>query len=128
MEWAEAGDNIGILVKSVKRDLVRRGYVLASPNTIKAYIGFKAKIYVLTKKEGGRHKSFTSNYTPQFFFRTANITGSILLLEGIEVVMPGDSVEIKVKLVERAALNIGLRFVMREGNITIGAGVILDFN
>jgi len=91
LESAEAGDNVGILVKAVKRDDVQRGFVLAAINTIKAYNNFKAKIYALTKKEGGRHKPFVSNYTPQFFFRTANVTGSIILPEDISAVMPGDS-------------------------------------
>lgn len=126
LDFAEAGDNVGVLVKSVKRDEVRRGFVLALTNTIKSYTKFKAKIYALTKKEGGRHKPFATNYTPQFFFRTANVTGSILLPEDISVVMPGDSLAVDVKLVDRVPLNIGLRFVMREGNITIGAGIILE--
>ena len=99
---------------------------MANVNTIKAYTKFKAKIYALTKKEGGRHKPFTTNYTPQFFFRTANITGSIILPEDISAVMPGDSLAVDVKLVDRVPLNIGLRFVMREGNITIGAGIVLQ--
>lgn len=127
LETAEAGDNVGILVKAVKRDEVKRGYVLAATNLIKAYNSFKAKIYALTHKEGGRHKPFVSNYTPQFFFRTANMTGSIILPEDISVVMPGDSLQVNVKLVDKVPLNIGLRFVMREGNITIGAGIILEF-
>lgn len=127
LEAAEAGDNVGILVKAIKRDEVKRGYVLAATNFIKAYNSFKAKIYALTKKEGGRHKPFVSNYTPQFFFRTANMTGSIILPEGISVVMPGDSLQVNVKLVDKVPLNVGLRFVMREGNITIGAGIILEF-
>jgi elongation factor Tu len=126
LDLAEVGDNVGVLVKAVKRDDVRRGFVLACINTIKSFINFKAKIYALTKKEGGRHKPFTTNYTPQFFFRTANMTGSIILPEEISVVMPGDSIVVKVKLVDRVPLNIGLRFVMREGNITIGAGIILE--
>lgn len=128
MDMAEVGDNVGVLVKAVKRDDVRRGFVLACTNTIKAFNSFKAKIYALTKKEGGRHKSFTTNYTPQFFFRTANMTGSIILPEEVSVVMPGDSLVVNVKLVDRVPLNIGLRFVMREGNITIGAGIILELN
>ena len=128
MDIAEVGDNVGVLVKAVKRDDVRRGFVLACTNTIKAFNSFKAKIYALTKKEGGRHKPFTTNYTPQFFFRTANMTGSIILPEDISVVMPGDSLVVNVKLVDRVPLNIGLRFVMREGNITIGAGIILELN
>ena len=127
LEAAEAGDNVGILVKAIKRDDVKRGYILAALNLIKAHNSFKAKIYALTKKEGGRHKPFVSNYTPQFFFRTANMTGSIILPEDVSAVMPGDSLQVIVKLVDKVPLNVGLRFVMREGNITIGAGIILEF-
>jgi len=127
LDLAEAGENVGILVKAVKRDDVRRGFVLASINTIKAYDSFKGKIYVLTKKEGGRHKPFITNYTPQFFLRTANVTGSIILPDEISAVMPGDSLAITIKLVDKVAAQVGDRFVMREGNITIGAGVILEF-
>jgi elongation factor Tu len=127
LDLAEAGENVGILVKAVKRDEVKRGFVLSSVNTIKSYDSFKGKIYVLTKKEGGRHKPFITNYTPQFFLRTANITGSIILPEEISAVMPGDSLTITIKLVDKIAAQIGDRFVMREGNITIGAGVILEF-
>jgi elongation factor Tu len=127
LDIAEVGDNVGILVKAVKRGDVQRGFVLAAVNTIKAYDGFKAKIYALTKKEGGRHKPFVSNYTPQFFFRTANVTGSIILPDDISVVMPGDSLVVDIKLVNKIPLNLGLRFIMREGNITIGAGIILEF-
>lgn len=126
LDFAEVGDNVGILVKGIKREDARRGFVLATPGFIKAYMSFFAKIYVLTKKEGGRHKSFVSNYKPQFFFRTANITGTIILPESVSVVMPGDSLVVEVNLVEKAPLNIGLRFVMREGNLTIGAGVITE--
>jgi len=126
LDIAEAGDNVGILVKAVKRDEVKRGFVLACINTIKAFSNFKTKIYALTEKEGGRRKSFTTNYTPQFFFRTANVTGSIILPEDVSVVMPGDSLIVNVKLVDKVPLNIGLRFVMREGNITIGAGIITE--
>jgi len=127
LDIAEAGENVGVLVKAVKRDDVKRGFILASVNSIKAYDIFKGKIYVLTKKEGGRHKSFITNYTPQFFLRTANVTGSIILPEEISAVMPGDSVVITVKLVDKIPAQIGDRFVMREGNITIGAGIILEF-
>jgi elongation factor Tu len=127
LEIAEVGDNVGILVKAVKKDEVKKGFVLAAVNTIKAYDSFKAKIYALTKKEGGRHKPFVSNYTPQFFFRTANVTGSIILPDEISVVMPGDSLVVIIKLVNKIPLNLGLRFIMREGNITIGAGIILEF-
>lgn len=128
LEIAESGDNVGILVKAVKRDDVKRGYILAALNLIKAYSNFKAKIYALTQKEGGRSKPFVSNYTPQFFFRTANMTGSIILPEDVSAVMPGDSLQVSVKLVGRVPLNKGLHFVMREGNITIGAGIILELN
>ena len=128
LDVAEVGDNVGILVKAVKRDDVKRGFILAAVNHIKAFSNFKGKIYALTYKEGGRHKPFTTNYTPQFFFRTANMTGSIILPEDISVVMPGDSLIVSVKLVDKVPLNIGLRFVMREGNITIGAGIILELN
>jgi len=128
LEIAEVGDNVGVLVKAVKRDEVQRGFVLAAVSTIKAHENFKAKIYALTKKEGGRHKPFVSNYTPQFFFRTANVTGTIVLPEEITVVTPGDSLVVRVELVEKLALNKGLKFVMREGNLTIGAGVITDLN
>jgi len=128
LDFAEVGDNVGILVKSVKREDARRGFVLAKPNLIKTYICFHAKIYILTKKEGGRHKSFITNYKPQFFFRTANITGTIILPENVSAVMPGDSLIVEVNLVEKAPINIGLRFVMREGNLTVGAGVITELN
>jgi elongation factor Tu len=126
LETAEVGDNVGILVKAVKKNDVQRGFVLAAVNSIKAYDNFKAKIYALTKKEGGRHKPFVSNYTPQFFFRTANVTGSIILPDEVSVVMPGDSLVVNIKLVNKIPLNSGLRFIMREGNITIGAGIILE--
>jgi len=123
---AEVGENVGVLLKGVKREDVRRGFVLCTPSFIRAYTGFMGKIYVLTKKEGGRHKHFVNNYTPQFFFRTANITGVIKLPDEGSVVMPGDSLTVKVQLVDKAPINVGLRFVMREGNLTIGAGVIVD--
>jgi len=127
LDIAEVGDNVGVLVKAVKRDDVKRGYILSALNNIKSYNTFKAKIYALTYKEGGRKKPFASNYTPQFFFRTANMTGIIILPEDISVVMPGESCQVTVKLVDKVALNLGLRFIMREGNITIGAGIILEF-
>jgi len=126
LDIAEAGENVGILVKAVKRDDVKRGFVLSTINAIKAYEIFKGKIYVLTKKEGGRHKPFITNYTHQFFLRTANVTGSIILPDEISAVMPGDSLIITVKLVDKIPAQVGDRFVMREGNITIGAGIILE--
>jgi elongation factor Tu len=124
LDLAEVGDNIGVLIRGIKKDEVKRGYILAVPGTVKAFITFEAKVYILTKKEGGRHKSFVSNYKPQFFFRTANVTGTITLPKDVAVVMPGDSLIFIVDLVDKIALTLGLRFVMREGNLTIGAGVI----
>ena len=128
LEFAEVGDNVGILVRGIKKDEAKRGYIVCEQNSMYAYLNFYAKIYVLTKKEGGRHKPFVTNYKPQFFFRTANVTGTINLPENIAIVMPGDSLEVNIDLVEKTTLNEGLRFVMREGNITIGAGVITKFN
>jgi elongation factor Tu len=126
MSNAEVGDNVGILIKSIKKEDVKRGYILATPGFMKIYKSFEAKVYILTKKEGGRHKPFVTNYKPQFFFRTSNITGSVILPDNISVVMPGDSLVLKVELVEFCPLNMGLKFVMREGTLTIGAGVITN--
>jgi len=128
LEIAEVGDNVGVLTRGVKKEDAKRGYVLSARDTIKAFINFEAKVYILTKKEGGRHKSFVSNYKPQFFFRTANVTGTIKLSDECPVAMPGDSLVVKVELVEKTPLNIGLKFIMREGNLTIGAGVVLKFS
>jgi elongation factor Tu len=128
IDHAEVGDNAGILIRGIKKNEVTRGNILATPGTIKPYQSFKGKAYILTKKEGGRHKGFGANYKPQFFFRTMNVTGSILLEEGIAFVMPGDSVNLLVTLVNPVPISQGLRFIMREGNLTIGAGVIIDLN
>jgi len=128
LDYAEVGDSVGMLIKGIKKEDVRRGYVLAAPGSMNVHKNFEAKVYILTKKEGGRQNSFLANYSPQFFFRTANITGTINLPEDVSVVMPGDSLTFVVDLVEAAPLNIGLRFVMREGNLTIGAGVITKLN
>lgn len=124
LDSAQVGENVGALVRNVRKDEVRRGYVLAKPGFLKASFKFEAKAYLLTKEEGGRHKPFKSSYKPQFFFRTANITGEIILKEA-EVAMPGETITFEVKLVEKAAINDGLRFVMREGTKTLGAGIIL---
>lgn len=121
MTSAEVGDNVGILIRNIKREQVRRGYILASPGSMKIYKNFSAKVYILSKKEGGRHKGFTSQYKPQFFFRTSNVTGTIILPEGVEVVLPGDSLFINVVLADFSPLNLNLKFVMREGTLTIGA-------
>jgi elongation factor Tu len=126
LDFAEVGDNVGVLVKAIKKDEAKRGYVLALPGYIKVFKSFNAKVYILTQKEGGRKNSFVTNFKPQFFFRTANLTGTIILPEDISVVMPGDSLTFRVDLLEFAPLNIGLRFVMRESHSTIGAGVITE--
>jgi elongation factor Tu len=126
LDRAEVGDNVGILIKGIKKEDVTRGNILAAPGYMKLYNTFTCKVYILTKKEGGRHKGFINNYKPQFFFRTLNVTGSIILPEGIETVEPGDNISFKVKLVNNVPINLGLRFIIREGNLTIGAGVITE--
>jgi len=124
LDKAEVGDNVGILIRGIKKDEVARGNILAKPGSMKIYNKFEAKVYILTKKEGGRHKGFANNYKPQFFFRTMNVTGSIILPDNITFVLPGDNLNLTVNLLSGVPLNMGLKFIMREGNLTIGAGVI----
>jgi len=124
MELAEAGENVGVLLRGVKRTSVIRGQVLAKPGTSAAAIKFDAKIYVLTKQEGGRHTPFYADYKPQFFIRTADVTGSFQLKNNVEAVLPGDTVEVTITLIAPIALQEGLRFTMREGQITVGTGII----
>jgi elongation factor Tu len=126
MDFAEFGDNVGVLLKGIKKDDAKRGFVLAAPNFIKPHKAFLAKVYILSGEEGGRKKPFVSNFKPQFFFRTANVTGTIILLGETSVVMPGDSLTFRVDLLDFLPLNLGLRFVMRESHSTIGAGVITE--
>lgn len=126
MDIAEFGDNVGVLLKAIRKDDARRGFVLAAPGFIKSHKTFNAKVYILSAAEGGRKKPFVSNFRPQFFFRTANVTGTIILLGEVSVVMPGDSLTFRVELLDLLPLNIGLRFVMRESHCTIGAGVITE--
>jgi len=126
MDSAEVGDNVGVLIKGVKKDDVKRGFILAAPGYIKPFKKFIAKIYILSAEEGGRKKPFVSNFKPQFFFRTANVTGSITLPVDVTIVMPGDSLLLTVDLMEYCPLNIGLRFVFRESHVTVGAGVITE--
>lgn len=126
MDFAEFGDNVGVLLKGIKKDDAKRGFVLAAPNFIKPFKTFLAKVYILSAEEGGRKKPFVSNFKPQFFFRTANVTGTIILLGETSVVMPGDSLTFRVELLDFLPLNIGLRFVMRESHSTIGAGVVTE--
>jgi len=121
---AFVGDNIGVLVRNVPNKEVIRGFMLATPGTMKNHISFNARVYILSKKEGGRSNPFKSGYKPQFFFRVSNVTGSIFLEDELELAMPGENLNIKVTLMEKSVINVGLRFVMREGKLTIGAGVI----
>jgi elongation factor Tu len=124
LDQAEAGDNIGALLRGVSRDEVQRGQVLAKPGTITPHTKFKAEVYVLSKEEGGRHTPFFSNYRPQFYFRTTDVTGIITLPEGVEMVMPGDNVEMTVELIAPIAIEEGTKFSIREGGRTVGAGVV----
>jgi elongation factor Tu len=119
-----AGDNVGLLLRGTKKEEVERGMVVAKPGTITPHTDFEAQVYVLTKEEGGRHKPFTSGYRPQFYFRTTDVTGTITLAEGQEVILPGDNAKIKVQLIYPVAMEEGLRFAIREGGRTIGAGVV----
>ncbi len=124
LDQGEAGDNIGALLRGVGRDDVERGQVLAKPGTIKPHTKFKAEAYILTKEEGGRHTPFFTNYRPQFYFRTTDVTGVVSLPEGTEMVMPGDNVAMDVELIAPIAMDEGLRFAIREGGRTVGAGVV----
>jgi elongation factor Tu len=122
LDEGQAGDNIGALLRGTKREEVERGQVLAKPGSITPHTRFEAQVYVLTKEEGGRHKPFFSNYRPQFYFRTTDITGTITLPEGTEMCMPGDNTEMTIELIAPIAMDEGLRFAIREGGRTVGAG------
>ncbi|MDE4085113.1 elongation factor Tu [Planococcus maritimus] len=124
LDYAEAGDNIGALLRGVSRDDIQRGQVLAKPGTITPHTTFKAEVYVLSKEEGGRHTPFFTNYRPQFYFRTTDVTGVCNLPEGVEMVMPGDNIEMNVELISPIALEEGTKFSIREGGRTVGAGVV----
>jgi elongation factor Tu len=124
LDQGEAGDNVGVLLRGTKREDVERGQVLAAPGSITPHTQFRAKVYILTKEEGGRHTPFFGNYRPQFYFRTTDVTGIVTLPEGKEMVMPGDNVEITVDLIAPVAMDEGLRFAIREGGRTVGAGVV----
>ena len=126
LDYAEAGDNIGTLLRGVTRDNIERGQVLAKPGTITPHTKFKAEVYVLTKEEGGRHTPFFSNYRPQFYFRTTDITGVCVLPEGTEMVMPGDNVTMEVELIHPVAIEEGTKFSIREGGRTVGAGIVAN--
>jgi len=124
LDQGEAGDNIGVLLRGTKREEVERGQVLAAPGSITPHTKFKCEAYVLTKDEGGRHTPFFANYRPQFYFRTTDVTGTVKLPEGTEMVMPGDNVSMEVELIQPIAMDEGLRFAIREGGRTVGAGVV----
>jgi elongation factor Tu len=126
LDRGEAGDNVGVLLRGTKREDVERGQVLAKPGSITPHTKFKAECYVLSKDEGGRHTPFFSGYRPQFYFRTTDVTGSIKLPDGVEMVMPGDNVEMEVELIAPIAMDQGLRFAIREGGRTVGAGVVAN--
>jgi len=124
LDFAQAGDNAGALLRGIKREEVERGQVLAKPGSITPHTQFDAEIYVLSKDEGGRHTPFFNGYRPQFYFRTTDVTGSIKLPEGQEMVMPGDNTQMTVEMIQPIAMDEGLRFAVREGGRTVGAGVV----
>ena len=126
LDEGQAGDNAGLLLRGVEKDEIDRGMVLAKPGSIKPHTKFKAEIYVLKKEEGGRHTPFFNGYRPQFYFRTTDVTGAIILPEGTEMVMPGDNVNLNVELITPIAMEQELRFAIREGGHTVGAGVVTE--
>ncbi len=124
LDEGRAGDNAGVIIKRYKKEDVERGQVLCKPGTITPHTKFEAEVYILTKEEGGRHTPFFKNYRPQFYFRTTDVTGSVTLPEGTEMVMPGDNIKLSVELIAPIAMEEGLRFAIREGGRTVGAGVV----
>ena len=126
LDQAEAGDNIGVLLRGIDRTDIERGQVIAKPGTINPHTKFKSEVYVLTKEEGGRHTPFFNGYRPQFYFRTTDVTGVIDLPAGVEMVMPGDNVSMTIELITPIAIEKGLRFAIREGGRTVGSGVVSD--
>jgi elongation factor Tu len=126
LDEGQAGDNVGLLLRGVAKNEIERGMVLAKPKSITPHTKFKAEVYVLTKEEGGRHTPFFNGYRPQFYFRTTDVTGSATLPEGVEMVMPGDNVQMVVELINPIAMEKELRFAIREGGRTVGAGVVTE--
>ncbi|MBY0285082.1 MAG: elongation factor Tu, partial [Sphingomonas sp.] len=124
LDQGQAGDNIGALIRGVARDEVERGQVLCKPGSIKPHTDFQSEVYVLSKEEGGRHTPFFANYRPQFYFRTTDVTGTVELPEGTEMVMPGDNIALGVKLIAPIAMDVGQRFTIREGGRTVGSGIV----
>ena len=126
LDKATAGDNVGVLLRGIKKEEVERGMVLAKPGSITPHTHFKAEVYVLSKEEGGRHTPFFTNYRPQFYFRTTDVTGTVTLAAGVEMVMPGDNVSVEIKVISAVAMERGQRFAIREGGRTIGAGRVTE--
>ena len=126
LDQGQAGDNVGLLLRGIDREEVERGMVVSKPGAITPHTKFLGEVYILTKEEGGRHKAFFSGYRPQFYIRTMDVTGTVELPEGVEMVMPGDSVNLTVELIIPVALEKGSKFAIREGGLTVGAGVITD--
>jgi elongation factor Tu len=126
LDSAKAGDNVGVLLRGTKKEEVERGMVLAKPGSITPHVNFKAEVYVLSKEEGGRHTPFFTNYRPQFYFRTTDVTGTVALPQGVEMVMPGDNVSVQVNVIAPVAMERGQRFAIREGGRTIGAGRVTE--
>jgi elongation factor Tu len=126
LDRGEAGDNVGILLRGIQKEDIKRGMVICKPGSVKPHDTFKAEVYILKKEEGGRHTPFHNNYRPQFYVRTTDVTGIITLPTGVEMVMPGDNLTIDVKLLSAIALNVGLRFAIREGGRTVGAGQVTE--
>ena len=126
LDRGEAGDNVGLLLRGIDKDQIRRGMVIAKPGSVKPHDNFKAEVYILKKEEGGRHTPFHNNYRPQFYFRTTDVTGEITLPAGVEMVMPGDNLSITVHLLSQIAMSKGLRFAIREGGRTVGAGQVTE--
>jgi elongation factor Tu len=126
LDRGEAGDNVGLLLRGIDKDEIRRGMVIAKQGSVKPHKSFKAEVYILKKEEGGRHTPFQNRYRPQFYFRTTDVTGEVVLPDGVEMIMPGDNVTINVNLISEIALNKGLRFAIREGGRTIGAGQVTE--
>jgi elongation factor Tu len=126
LDSAKAGDNVGVLLRGTRKEEVERGMVLAKPGSITPHTQFKAEVYVLSKEEGGRHTPFFTNYRPQFYFRTTDVTGTVTLPQGVEMVMPGDNVSVEIKVIAPVAMEKGQRFAIREGGRTIGAGRVTE--
>ena len=126
LDRGEAGDNVGILLRGINKDEIRRGMVICKPGSVTPHAKFKAEVYILKTEEGGRHTPFHNNYRPQFYVRTTDVTGTIMLPDGVEMVMPGDNLTIEVELHQAIAMNVGLRFAIREGGRTVGAGQVTE--